>query len=249
MIEKGYTINVLDHGYVRLIDWMGDDQRICEAARISYKSPSKGKEQDEKLIRYLWNNQHLSPFEQVKISFNIKLPVFVMRQFVRHRMQNLNEVSARYTELPDEFYIPTQWRKQDTKNKQGSVVEQDFNKKGAILPYSNGQIDKKGNLGVQITGTLNETFTGSLQNCCNNCYSTYKMFISSGVAREMARMVLPVNIYTEIYSCWDLRNLLHFISLRDESHAQFEIREYAKAMKSICLELFPVTMRVFEEKA
>ena len=127
-IEKGHTISVLDHGYVRYIDHMGDDERICEAARISYKSPSKGKEQDEKLIEYLWKNKHTSPFEICKITFNIKMPIFVMRQFVRHRMQNLNEVSARYTELPDEFYIPEKWRKQDTKNKQSSIEAEDWDK-------------------------------------------------------------------------------------------------------------------------
>ena len=126
MIEKGHTIPVLDHGYVRYIDHLGSDQRICEAARISYKSPSKGDEQDKKLIAYLWRNKHTSPFEMVKLTLNIKLPIFVMRQYVRHRMQNLNEMSARYTELPNEFYIPKKWRKQDTKNKQGSISEVDW---------------------------------------------------------------------------------------------------------------------------
>src|ERR1051326_514707 len=127
MIEKGFTIPVLDCGYIRLIDWMGDDKRIVEAARISYKSPSKGDEQDKKLLEYLWKNKHTSPFEMCKVTFNIKLPIFVMRQYVRHRMQNLNEVSARYTKLPDEFYIPASWRKQDTKNKQGSIEEKNWN--------------------------------------------------------------------------------------------------------------------------
>ena len=127
-MEKGYTINVLDNvGFVRYIDHMGNDQRICEAARISYKAPSKGEEGDKKLINYLWKNKHTSPFEMVKLTLNIKMPIFVMRQYVRHRMQNLNEVSARYTELPDEFYIPKVWRKQDNKNKQGSLVEENFN--------------------------------------------------------------------------------------------------------------------------
>lgn len=241
MIQKGHTINVLDHGFVRLIDWMGDDSRICEAARISYKSPSKGKEQDEKLIKYLWKNQHLSPFEMVKTTLNIKMPLFVMRQFVRHRMQNLNEVSARYTELPNEFYIPIKWRKQDTKNKQGSLDSVDFDKEKGVLRDINGYPT------VLLTGSLNEAFTDSLKRSCEQAYKVYQMMIHSGVAREMARMVLPLNIYTEVYSCWDLRNLLHFISLREDSHAQFEIQEYAKAMKSICQELFPMTMVAFEE--
>ena len=217
-MEKGRTIPVLDHGYVRYIDHMGSDQRICEAARISYKSPSKGEEQDQKLINYLWKNKHTSPFEMAKLTINIKLPIFVMRQYVRHRMQNLNEVSARYTELSNEFYIPIKWRRQDIKNKQGSIE--------ADLPH----------------GELSELLTVN----CTDCYRTYQTMLKSGVAREMARMVLPVNIYTEIYACWDLKNLLHFITLRDDSHAQFEIAEYGRAIKSICKELFPMTMSAYE---
>src|ERR1039458_2384317 len=129
---KGWTIPVLDHGYVRLVDWFGTDERICEAARISYKSPSKGDDSDKKLIAYLWKNKHTSPFEMVKITFNIKLPIFVMRQYVRHRMQNLNEMSARYTELPNEFYIPEAWRQQDTKNKQGSITTDKSDRKSVV---------------------------------------------------------------------------------------------------------------------
>lgn len=227
-LEKGYTIPVLDHGYVRYIDHMGDDERICEAARISYKSPSKGKEQDEKLISYLWKNKHTSPFEICKITFNIKMPIFVMRQFVRHRMQNLNEVSARYTQLPNEFYIPTNWRKQDTKNKQGSIVENNWN------PIVN----------VNYNGY---TATKALFESCEKAYKLYEEMLESGIAREMARMVLPINIYTEIYTCWDLKNLLHFITLREDSHAQAEIQEYGKAMKSICKELFPATIAAYEK--
>src|SRR5438093_1688934 len=127
MIEKGHTINVLDHGFVRYVDHLGSDMRVVESARLSYKSPSKGEEADKKLLFYLWKNRHTSPFEMIKVTLNIKLPIFVMRQYVRHRMQNLNEVSARYTELPNEFYVPTKWRKQDTKNKQGSIDTEELN--------------------------------------------------------------------------------------------------------------------------
>jgi len=105
-IIKGDTITVLDRGFVRYIDHMGDDRRIVEAARVSYKSPSKGDEGDKKLLHYLWKNRHTSPFEMVTVTFNIKMPIFVMRQYIRHRMQSVNEVSARYTELPDEFFVP-----------------------------------------------------------------------------------------------------------------------------------------------
>lgn len=222
--QKGWTIPVLDKGYVRLIDHLGTDERICEAARISYKSPSKGADQDKKLIAYLWKNKHTSPFEMVKITLNIKMPIFVMRQYVRHRMQNLNEMSARYTELPSEFYIPTEWRLQDTKNKQGSTT---------ASAVKNAKWQRKQ--------------TNRLLKICDLAYKTYQEMLDDGVAREMARMVLPVNIYTEIYCCWDMKNLLHFISLRDDAHAQAEIQAYGKAIKTMCKKLFPWTMEAYEK--
>lgn len=218
-MNKGFTRKVLDHGFVRYIDHMGTDERIVEAARISYKSPSKGPEQDKKLLHYLYKHKHTSPFEMCKITLNIKMPIFVMRQYVRHRMQNLNEVSARYTELPNEFYLPEKWRVQDVKNKQGSV--------------SSKELDHE-QLRVSCAAT------------CQIAYNTYEDMLKAGVAREMARMVLPINIYTEIYACWDLKNLLHFIKLRDDSHAQYEIQEYGKAIKEICRELFPWTIEAYE---
>jgi thymidylate synthase (FAD) len=228
-IEKGYTIPVLDKGYVRYIDHCGDDQRILEFARVSYGSSSKGDEADKKLIGYLWKNRHTSPFEAVKLVLNIKMPIFVMRQYVRHRMQNLNEVSARYTELPNEFYIPSAWRPQDTKNKQGSIATENWN---PILGVSNFQPVHA---------------TGALEKLCEDSYTLYKRLLGSGIAREMARMVLPVNIYTEIYTTWDLKNLLHFITLREDSHAQAEIQEYGKAIRSICEKLFPWVMEAFDK--
>jgi len=231
-MEKGHLINVLDHGFVRYVDHMGSDERIVEAARLSYKSPSKGIEADKKLLEYLWKNKHTSPFEMCKVTLNIKMPIFVMRQYVRHRMQNLNEVSARYTELPDEFYIPKNWRKQDNKNKQGSIDEGDWN---PLL------VDKSG------ICCGDGSATGWLEAHCRNAYYLYQEMLKAGIAREMARMVLPVNIYTEIYSCWDIKNLLHFITLRDDSHAQAEIQEYGKAIKAIISELFPFTMEVYDK--
>jgi thymidylate synthase (FAD) len=207
---------------------MGSDQRVVESARISWKSGSKGEEQDKKLLNFLWKNKHTSPFEMVKLTLNIKMPIFVMRQYVRHRMQNLNEVSARYTELPNEFYIPTSWRPQDTKNKQGSIDVGNWNP-----PIDNS--------------TAPYTATDILKATCQGCYNTYQSLLNAGVAREMARMVLPVNIYTEIYACWDLKNLLHFITLREDAHAQAEIQEYGRGIKAICQELFPWTMEAFEK--
>jgi len=229
-IKPGYTLDVLDKGFVRYIDHMGSDERIVECARISYKSPSKGKESDEKLLKYLYKNHHTSPFESCKITFNIKLPIFIMRQFVRHRMQNLNEVSARYTELPCEFYIPGEheWRVQDTKNKQGSIRT-----KEQILVH-------KGPSAAVPASFL-------LWTECKKAYVTYQKMLSAGICREQARMILPVNIYTEIYSTWDLHNLMHFLRLREESHAQAEMQEYAKAMKKIVKQIFPVTIETYEE--
>lgn len=234
-MEKGHTINVLDHGYVRYIDHMGDDQRICEAARISYKSPSKGPEADQKLLNYLWRKKHTSPFEMVKVTLNIKMPIFVMRQYVRHRMQNLNEVSARYTELPEEYYIPTEWRAQDTKNKQGSVGGESFNP-DVFFGYND-----------QFGANSNCDATTWLKEHCKYSHKLYKQMISAGIAREMARMVLPVNIYTEIYACWDIKNLLHFITLRDDAHAQAEITAYSNAIGDIVKELFPWTWDAYQK--
>ena len=229
---KGFTIPVLDYGFVRYVDHMGDDMRILEAARISYKSPSKGDDADKKLLNYLWANKHTSPFEMVKLTLNIKMPIFIMRQYVRHRMQNLNEVSARYTELPNEFYIPEKWRKQDVKNKQGSLENQNWDLESDL---STGR-------------AWNKEFSRHLKNHCDSSYELYEKMIGWGISREMARMVLPVNIYTEIYACWDLKNLLHFITLRGDSHAQAEIQEYGRAIKIICCELFPWTMEAFNKK-
>lgn len=219
-MEISKEIKVLDKGFVRYIDHMGSDLRIVEAARISYHSPSKGDEQDKKLLAYLFKNKHTSPFEMCKVTFNIKMPIFVMRQFVRHRMQNLNEVSARYTELPNEFYIPERWRAQDTKNKQGSI--DDF------------KLDHK-------------NISDRLERHCENVYLLYQEMLDAGIAREMARFILPVNIYTEIYTTWDLSNLIKFFILRDDPHAQWEHQEYGRAMKAIVAQLFPWTMEIYEE--
>lgn len=215
-------IEVLDHGFVRYVDHMGSDTRIVEAARISYMSPSKGVIADRKLIRYLMKHRHTSPFEQCRITFNIRLPIFVMRQLVRHRMQSINEVSARYTELPDLFYIPEKWRRQDSVNKQGSVWTEGDEE------WSSHQANR-------------------LQILCSAAYELYKNFLTDGVAKEMARMCLPVNIYTEIYTTWDLNNLLKYFVLRDDSHAQLEHQLYAKAMQEMVREIWPWTMESYDE--
>lgn len=220
--KKGLLhIPVHNHGYVQYVDHLGSDQRIVEAARVSYKSPSKGKEADDKLLHYLYKQRHSSPFEQCNITFNIKMPIFVMRQFVRHRTFRLNEWSGRYSELADEFYIPTVWRAQDTKNKQGSAGEL----KG---------LDDQEVCNVLVAGHNRD------------CYETYQSLLSKGVAKELARIVLPLSVYTEIYVNCDLHNLMHFLRLRLDAHAQSEIQDYAKAMHAIAKELFPVTFEAFD---
>lgn len=219
-IFPGLTLEIPPHGYVRYIEHLGTDQRIVEAARVSYKSPSKGLEQDKKLLEYLFKNRHTSPFEQCSITFNIKFPIFLMRQFVRHRMFRLNEVSARYTELPEEFYLPKTWREQDTKNKQSSLesntIEQQTCTNLAVIAY-------------------------------DNAYETYEELIARGVSKEQARFVLPVGIYTEIFVNCDLHNLMHFLRLRLDGHAQSEMRDVAQAMHTIAYDLFPWTFDAFKK--
>lgn len=235
-MEKGFTINVLDKGFVRYIDHMGSDERIVEAARISYKSPSKGADQDKKLLKYLYRHQHTSPFEQCNITFNIKMPIFVMRQFVRQRTFRLNEWSARYSEMKDDFYIPIEWRQQDNKNKQSSI-EVD----GKWNPIIELNIDND-----PLTSSIKIDASSALSYTCDECFKLYKKFIEAGIAKEMARMVLPVNLYTEIYVNCDLNNLLKFLRLRLDSHAQYEIREVAKGMYQIAKELYPVAIEAFD---
>ncbi len=219
-MERGYTIPVLDKGYVRYISHLGTDLSIVESARISYHSPSKGDDGDRKLLHYLYKNHHASPFEQVNVTLNIKMPIFVMRQFVRHRTFRLNEMSARYTEMWDDFYLPEKLRVQDTKNKQGSIGE--------------------------LTKEQNDSLIGEMNAFYDESYKLYKKLLDNGVAREMARFVLPVSNYTEIYVNIDLRNLMHFLGLRLDAHAQYEIRVFAEAMRDIAKELFPWSMEAFE---
>ena len=239
-MENGYTIPVLDYGFVRYIDNFGTDLRIVESARISYKSPSKGEEQDKKLLFYLYKNFHGSPFEQCNLTFNIKMPIFVMREFVRHRTFRLNEMSGRYVELPSEFYIPKEWRKQDLKNKQGSLAEESWNPE--VFPkelYPEMYID--GAIGNSVKATE------YLEQFCQYSYTKYRNLLKIGVSREMARMVLPVNLYTEIYVNCDVRNLMNFFTLRTSEKAQWEIQQFAKAMYDIFKELYPWSAEAYEK--
>lgn len=219
MTKPDITIPVHNHGFVRYIDHMGTDLDIVLSARVSYRSEGKGEAQDKKLLRYLFEHRHTSPFEMCKIKFHIKMPIFVQRQFIRHRMQSVNEVSARYTEMKDEFFIPDKFRKQDTKNKQSSVEADE-------IDHQKWQL--------------------VLEDHHRTAYTYYQHLLNAGIAREQARMVLPVSLYTEFYTCWDLNNLLKYFRLRDDPHAQGEHQDYARPMKEITKTLFPWTMEIYE---
>ena len=212
-------INVLDHGHIRLVDSMGDDSSIVQAARVSYGSGTKTIEEDIELSNYLMKNRHTTPFEMCVFKFHCKMPIFVARQWVRHRTASINEVSARYTQLPNEFYIPETLRGQSEKNKQ--VAE--------------------GNIGEMLESVLRK----EIKNHCDVAYTFYEELLEKGVGRELARMVLPLNIYTEWYWKIDLHNLFHFLSLRMDEHAQYEIRVYADAMFDIIKTIVPISCSAF----
>lgn len=230
-MNKGYTIDILPHGYVRYIDHLGTDQRIVEAARVSYGAFSKGEEADKKLLEYLFRNRHTSPFEQCNITFNIRMPIFVMRQFVRHRTFRLNEYSGRYSKMTDDFFFPEllQWRTQDQKNKQGSITSEKLNESTVL--YTGKEMN--------LTSAVLCHYSIS--------HDLYTRLLMAGVSKEQARMVLPVSNYTEIYVNCDLHNLLHFFRLRTDEHAQKEIRDVALAMLNITKNLFPWTMECYHK--
>ena len=220
-----YTAHpVLDHGFVRVVDYMGDDAAICQAARVSYGRGTKSVQNDEGLIRYLMRHWHSTPFEMCEAKFHVKLPVFVARQWIRHRTANVNEYSARYSILDREFYIPAaeQLAAQSRQNNQG---------RGDVL---------EGEEAARVLSLLREDAMRS--------YDHYEAMLSQtqadgtpqqGLARELARMNLPANIYTQWYWKVDLHNLLHFLRLRADPHAQYEIRAYADAMCQIVADWVP----------
>ena len=213
---------VLDKGFVKLIDSMGDDLAIVQAARVSYGNGTKTKRENDKLINYLMKNKHMSPFEMVIFKFNVKLPIFVARQWAKHRTGAFNEVSARYSEMPDDFYIPelSRVQPQSKKNKQGS----------------DGELKKEDRIKAQEIIIDN----------ADKSYIDYENLLKLGVSRELARMTLPVNLYTQFVWKVDLRNLLGFIQQRSDSHAQWEIQQYSNAIYDIIKEIVPVACESFE---
>jgi thymidylate synthase (FAD) len=208
------------HGFVRLVDHMGDDGSIVQAARVAYGPGAKTVREDSRLIDYLMEHQHMTPFEMGELKFHIKAPIFVERQWFRHRTASINSVSGRYSEMPEEFYTPPQFMTQDTKNKQGSAA-----------PLSEATQGAAGH-------TLEEVQRRS--------YQAYQLLLELGVSREQARLTLPVALYTEWYWKVNLRNCLHFLGLRLDSHAQAEIRAYAGAIAEITKALYPVAYSAWE---
>jgi len=218
---------VLDHGLVRVIDYMGDDAAITQAARVSYGRGTKAVQNDEGLIRYLMRHWHSTPFEMCEVKFHVKLPVFVARQWIRHRTANVNEYSARYSILDREFYIPApeNLAAQSTVNNQG---------RGALLQGDEAQ---------RVLDILRDDAMRS--------YDNYEAMLSQdgqqGLARELARMNLPANVYTQWYWKVDLHNLFHFLRLRADAHAQYEIRVYAETMCQIVKDWVPLAYGAFED--
>lgn len=198
------NIPLLDKGYVELQDFMGDDLAIVNAARVSFLGESKGDVKDKKLLHYLLRNAHTSPFEMVEFKFRIKCPLFVARQWLRHRTWNINEISRRYTSEELDFYIPNTWRLQSTDNKQ----------------CSSGNAEQ----------VVQNQFTEKMQQHVDGALATYEQMLDAGIAREQARMVLPQNMYTIFIGKVDGHNLMHFMKLRMDEHAQYEIRVYAEAI-------------------
>lgn len=224
-LEKilGWQLPVLDHGFIRVIDYMGDDYAIEAAARLSYGEGTRAVSQTQGLLNYLMGHAHTSPFEMCEIKLHVKLPIFVMRQWVRHRMASLNEYSARYSVLSNEFYLPQliDLQPQSKDNKQGRGGELDLN----LAVDTRQKIDAHSQMS----------------------YSLYELLISDEIdlARELARMGLPVNFYTEMYWKIDLHNLFHFLMLRADSHAQKEIRVYAELMELLVQGWVPMAFSAY----
>lgn len=223
-------IECLDHGFVRLIDWMGGDISISRAARVSYDADWRAGEDegsDARLIRSLWRRGHTSPFEAVTVTFEVKAPIFVFRQWHRHRTWSYNELSARYRPLPEEFYIPEPELvgQQSTSSKQGREA-----------------LDAHDVVALSIRKQEVETMRAS----CQGAFGLYQSLLDSGWPRELARSVLPVNTYSHMFASVDLLNLFRFLTLRVDPHAQYEIRVYAEAMRDLVRLVAPVAVSAWE---
>lgn len=236
MEQELSKIDVLDHGFVRLVDHMGSDLSIVRNARVSYDADWRAGEDegsDARLINYLYKNSHNTPFESVTLTFDIKAPIFVFRQWHRHRTQSYNELSARYRELPEEFYVPESWLigKQNKDNKQMRDVT---SKEEWIENATEADIDNVDRI-RQIIFSQNIS-----------AFESYRQMIAHGVPRELARSVLPVGTYSHMFTTMNLHNLFRFLSERLHPHAQYEIRVYAEAMLELIEPIAPVAVQAFK---
>lgn len=216
-------IDVLDHGFVRLVDSMGSDLSVVRAARVSYDAAWRSgddKGSDERLINYLWKNAHTSPFEAVSLTFEVKAPIFVFRQWHRHRTWSYNELSARYRPLPEEFYVPA--------------------------PKAIG-VQSTDNKQMRDMGVENHEASSAIKEACAASFRAYNKLLAQGVPRELARSVLPVATYSHMFATVNLLNLFRFLKLRQHEHAQHEIRVYADAMLELAKQVAPVSVRAFSE--
>jgi len=229
------ALPVLDHGFVRVVDYMGDDTSIVQSARVSYGKGTKKVSTDSGLIKYLMRHRHSTPFEMCEIKYHVKLPIFVARQWIRHRTANVNEYSARYSILDKEFYLPTKENlaAQSRNNKQGRGDLIDGEQANDILKILKRDAEKNYN---DYETILNERYDGTIVN--EN---------KKGLARELARMNLTLNTYTQWYWKTDLLNLLNFLSLRADDHAQYEIRTYADVMIDCLKKWVPITYEAFKD--
>ena len=219
-----HAFPVLDRGFVRLVDYLGGDRRIVQSARVSYGEGTKTFRQDRGLIHYLLRNEHTSPFEQVIFTFHTKMPIFVARQWVRHRTARLNEISGRYSVMKDEFYLPAD---------------------AAIAPQSAD--NKQGRDGEPFPDDVREEIREELAAKQRGAYEGYEQLLERNVARELARINLPLSTYTEWYWQIDLHNLFHFLKLRLDPHAQHEIRVYGEVMFDIARRVCPIATAAFDE--
>jgi len=210
---------ILDYGFLRLVDSMGDDVSIVQAARVSFGQGSKGEKMDKKLIDYLIANKHETPFEQVLFKFHVKCPIFVARQWFRHRWSSFNEISGRYTEMTDEIFIPDKFRMQKSKN----YVYQD------------------------LPDEANKKLQTKLKKFYDDVYELYESLLEEGVAKEHARMVLPLALYTQFYWSVNARSLMNFLALRLDIHAQKEIRLYAEAIEKVFEQKLPWTYEALKK--
>lgn len=253
------ALPVLDHGFVRVVDYMGDDAAIVQAARVSYGRGTKRTRDDQGLINYLMRNAHTSPFEMCEIKLHVKLPIFVARQWIRHRMANVNEYSARYSVLDREFYVPEgeQLATQSATNNQGrgQISAGEQLALGSVPgPQAEPQQGSRRRTVRERTADVQraratqeeaQRVQGSMTTDAQRSFDQYDSLLTAGFARELARIGLPLSTYTQWYWKTDLHNLLHFLALRGDAHAQWEIQEYARVILDVVERWVPLTANAF----